>query len=1008
MLRRHHQPAKTLRPTERPAAARVPGATYRLQLNQEFPFSSATKLASYLHDLGITDCYASPLFHAGPESTHGYDICGFDKLNPQLGSSTEFDRFATRLQQLGLGLILDMVPNHMGNDLSNRWWLDVLEHGQSSCYASWFDIDWRPLKSDLHDKVLLPILEDHYSRVLEAGKLKLVFEAGRFSIAYYNRKFPLALACYAHILQRFLEKWCRDARVSSHITEHLTALLEGLNRVDLVSVSQRNELLKIKEQLAQWQSSSTEFREALAVALEEFNGQPGEPSSFNLLHELLHLQHYRLAFWRVGPEEINYRRFFDITSLVSLRMELPEVFEATHKLLFCLLQDQKITGLRIDHPDGLWDPREYCLRLQARFARLILGAERHDDELSNAQQTSSLKAQLPSAHNPRDAPVDIETMPSPSRLYLVVEKILTGEEQLPEDWPVAGTTGYDFLNCLNGIFINPAHESAFDEIYREFTGIHQGFQEWAYAGKKHILQYSLISELRALAHRLKRVAVSTRYGQDFSFGQLHAALSEIIACFPVYRTYVTADSQTISARDSHYVSLALASARARNPAIDSALFDFIQSILQLDFPRDMSRTQDAREFVLKFQQLTGPVTAKGVEDTALYNYNRLVSLNEVGGDSGKFGTTMVEFHNFNRAHAQHWPNSLLATATHDTKRGEDFRARLNLLSEMPTAWRETVKLWGALNRCHKSLVDGQLAPCSNDEYLLYQTLLGAWLPESENAAGLSTLRDRVSAYMLKAIKESKTHTSWTAPHPEYESALKNFVEKILELSSPFLAHFQGFQKTVSFFGVFNSLSQVLLKMTSPGVPDFYQGTELWDFNLVDPDNRRPVNYQLRERLLYELKAKFGCESVARSSFLTKLLQTPESGQVKMFLIWQVLALRKSHSELFECGNYLPLKISGPKKDHICSFARILRDEAAITLAPRLNFGLTGGSKTVPVGASLWKDTTVHLPAGFMHKSLRNVLTGELVHCATLASEQLLQVSEALTTFPGAVLVSRLG
>ncbi|HWI59049.1 MAG TPA: malto-oligosyltrehalose synthase, partial [Bacillota bacterium] len=592
---------------EKAIASHVPGATYRLQFNRQFTFAQAAAIADYLRELGITDCYASPLFQAGPQSTHGYDICGFDQFNPHLGSARAFEEWSAHLQRLGLGLVLDMVPNHMGNDLSNSWWLDVLEKGQASPYGSWFDIEWHPLKADLQNKVLLPVLEDHYARVLEAGKLRLVFERGGFAIGYYERQFPVAPHTYSSLLKQVLTR-CGQEPQTAVILRNLEALVEALSAWETSGESARSEFAKVKDQLGQWYQQVPDFRRHLEATQTAFNGQAGLPRSFDRLHGLLQQQHYRLAYWRVGPEEINYRRFFDITDLVSLRMELFPVFAATHQLVFRLLREGKITGLRIDHPDGLWDPKQYCQRLQAGFGQLIT---------DSGQAAAS----------------------SPTPLYVVVEKILTGDEPLPPDWPVAGTTGYDFLNRLNGLFVNGVNAGAFDQLYEEFTGCPPEFEALVNRSKKLILHTSLISELRALTHRLKSLAVSTRYGQDFTFNQLHTALFEIIAAFPVYRTYVTAETTEVSPTDRGYILQAVRAAKDWNGAMDKAVLEFIQNLLLLQPPDDLDATEQARcrDFVLRFQQLTGPVMAKGLEDTAFYNFNRFISLNEVGGDPGKFG-----------------------------------------------------------------------------------------------------------------------------------------------------------------------------------------------------------------------------------------------------------------------------------------------------------------------------------------------------------------------------------
>ncbi|HYG36774.1 MAG TPA: malto-oligosyltrehalose synthase [Clostridia bacterium] len=948
---------------------RIPLATYRLQFNRRFTFEHASGMVDYLRELGISDCYASPLFKAGPQSTHGYDICGFDQFSPNLGESADFDRFSARLRELELGLLLDMVPNHMGADLSNTWWLDVLEKGQASPYASWFDIDWQPLKSDLHDQVLLPVLEDHYATVLEAGKLKICFENGGFAVAYYERKFPLAPRSYPTVLEQVLAL-CPDGARATDAVISLSAMLSNLKSREATAPVERAEFDQIKRQLLKWYQSSESVTKAMETALQRLNGNPGKPRSFDQLHKLLQEQHYRLAYWRVGPEEINYRRFFDVTDLVSLRMELPEVFQSTHDLIARLVQQGKITGLRIDHPDGLWDPKQYFERLQS---------------ILNGTQP--------------------EGKPSQKPLYVVAEKILTGDEPLPSDWPVDGTTGYDFLNRLNGVFINHQHERLFQELYQEFSGAQCDFRSLVYTSKRHILQLSLISELNALAHRLKGIAIRTRYGLDFTFRQLHEALGELIAAFPVYRTYITEDTQEVSPVDRRHISEAIHAVKHRKPALDSNVIGFIESLLLLETPPDLEDTdrKRCREFVMRFQQLTGPVMAKGLEDTAFYNFNRFVSLNEVGGEPDKFGTDLQGFHAYNQFKAQHWPHALLATATHDTKRGEDVRARLNTLSEIPEVWREIVFRWGQMNRDKKTVIDGQPAPHPNDEYLLYQTLVGAWTAEAEAREGLATFKERVNAYMLKAIKEAKTRTNWTNSNAEYERALLGFVNALLADSSPnpFLEDLKRFQPKIAYFGWLNSLSQTLLKLTSPGVPDFYQGTELWDFSLVDPDNRRPVDYSLRKQMLSDLKAQFHPEPARLRPLLAQMVNEAQTGRIKLYVIWQALEFRRRHRLVLDGGQYLPLFAIGPKQDHVCAFAKVLKRQACITIAPRLVVGLTNAVERLPCGPEVWEGTRLPLPTLEPGAKYRNAFTHEILSPGN--GTEGLNLAEALSVFPVALL-----
>jgi (1->4)-alpha-D-glucan 1-alpha-D-glucosylmutase len=876
---------------------RIPSATYRLQFNRDFTFQQAGEILDYLRDLGISDVYASPLFQAGPQSTHGYDTCCFGKVNPNLGSADDFERLTSALNQRGLGLLLDLVPNHMSATLSNAWWLDVLENGRESPYARFFDIDWRPENPALCDKVLLPVLEDHYGKVLESGKLRLAFQGEKLVVAYHDRNFPVNLSAIAAM---------------------------GI--------------------------------EDPAQLLEHLNGQPGNPRSFDKLDALLQRQHYRLAYWRVAPEEINYRRFFDVTEMVALKMESREVFEHTHQLVFEWLDSGKITGLRIDHPDGLWNPKEYLQRLQR--------------------------------NNPP---------------YVVVEKILSGDEQLPADWPADGTTGYDFLNRANGLFVDAANAAAFDGIYREFTGNCADFATIVRHSRKQVLERSFASELNSLTHRLKDIASLARSGRDLTFLELHRALEELVASFPVYRTYVTENSTEISALDREVIQTAIKLAWQREGMeLHQAAFDFIERLLlmQLGPELDQSACKVAREFMMKFQQLTGPAMAKGLEDTAFYRFNRLVSLNEVGGEPARFGVSPEEFHAANALIVKHWPHTLLASATHDTKRGEDVRARLNVLSEMPVEWRETIARWSQLNRDKKTLAQNAPAPDANGEYLFYQTVVGAWVLGEEN---LPAFRTRVASFMLKAAKEAKVHTSWTEPNVAYEKALEQFVERVLaEENKIFLDDLRRFSQRVAFFGCFNSLSQTLLKITSPGVPDFYQGAELWDLNLVDPDNRLPVDYGTRQRLLSDLQTKFDGVGDAAGDFFSALLRDEAPGAMKLFLIWRALNFRATQRELFDSGDYSPLKAIGKHQTHVCAFERKWSDRAMVVIVPRLVFGLTGGVELPPIG-EVWKDSKVQLPRARAGDLFRNVLTREMVPAIELGGNAAVELCLALKTFPVALL-----
>ena len=940
---------------------RVPLATYRLQLNREFTFRQADELIDYLHELGISDCYASPIYRARSGSGHGYDVCDCTMLNPELGSSEEFARWTDRLRAQGMGLLLDVVPNHMAADSSNPWWWDVLENGLSSTYAGWFDIDWHSPHAQCESRVILPILEDHYFRELESGKLRVVLETDGFSLVYQQHRFPLS-----PVSRRFLQ----DAILHlSSVCEQIEPLLLQINRATRTAKIDRR--VPVGAGIDRWEERSKErdgiagARAEVERALARFNGEPGVASTFDLLHSLLQQQHYRLAYWRLAGQQINYRRFFDVSGLVSMRMELPEVFEATHRLTLELLRERRVTGLRIDHTDGLWNPNQYFDRLQQVFSS--------EDDLSpnpTQQQHTAAKA----GRHSRKAAY--------GALYVVAEKILGKDEDLPSNWRVVGTTGYDFLNQLNGLFINGDNGPALEALYREVTGQDLTFEEAAYAGKKKILQTLMSGDVHALAVQLKSLARQTRYGMDFSLTELQEALTAIVAAFPVYRTYMTEESAAPTPAEAGQIRQALESSSVKSEITDPEVLSFLGGLLNLTSPPDLDTNGRAlcRKFVMRFQQLTGPVMAKGVEDTAFYNFNPFISLNEVGGDPGCFGTSLHAFHDQNIRRAQRWPHSLLATATHDTKRGEDLRARLNVLSEIPDEWGRAVMKWRGLNAGKKTKTNGKLAPSSNDEYLLYQTLIGAWGTGAEREEGRDRFRERVSEYMLKAVREAKSETQWTEPDRSYEEALKRFIGDLLcdSESNSFLDDFMLFQRKVAFFGLFNSLAQIVLKLTAPGVPDIYQGTELWDYHLVDPDNRRPVNYRARRKLLQEMRQKLSQDSVDLVVFLTGLLQNHQNGQIKMYLIWRILRLRAQRKVLFEKGGYAPLLAVGAKKDHICAFMRSSGNESVITVAARLVLTLAQGAHRGALDPAIWQDTALPVASGEAQEQYHDILTQRMI------------------------------
>lgn len=956
-------------------ATHLPRATYRLQFNPDFTFKDAQALVDYLDDLGISDLYASPLFKPRSNSTHGYDVVDYNQLNPTLGTPEDFDALASALRDRDMGILLDIVPNHMGVNTENEWWMDILKHGPSSVYGHYFDIDWRPQNRALDDRVLLPVLSDHYGRVLEAGKIELVYWHGDFYLHYYDHQFPVTPETYAGILQRVHEELIEipaDETVEQELlsiitaTEHLPPYT-ATHRAALTV--RRREQQVIRRRLLALFDGSKAFREAMHRALHVFNGDPDEPASFDELDALLSRQPYRLSYWRVAFDEINYRRFFDINDMAAIRIEDPEVFADTHRLTLRLLAEDKVTGLRIDHPDGLWNPEAYFMRLQEEYVLAKIKLDDVDKESVTAWLAEMARSDDRPAHWP---------------LYALVEKILSETEPLPYSWAVYGTTGYDFLNAVNNLFVNPDHETTFDALYQNFTGRPQTFEEITDQTKKLIMAETLTSEIDARSAELARIVEQNRRYRGFTQNSLAFGMREIVTGLSIYRTYIT-DPSSVTERDRHYITEAVELAKARNRLTPSSIFDFLLNTLLMrnldDFPE--SQRGALRAFVMKFQQFTGPVMAKSVEDTAFYIYNRLLSLNEVGGHPAQFGTEEADFHRHNTT--QTFCYTMLSTSTHDTKRSEDVRARINVLSEIPDEWEHAIQHWAEINEPGKTVVNGAPAPSRNDEYLLYQTLVGAWPDE------LESFRERLITYLHKAINEAKEHSNWINPNEAYAEAVEAFANYILD-NEAFRSAFEPFGQRVAFYGRFNSLAQVLLKLTAPGVPDIYQGNEMWRFSLADPDNRRPVDFEHQRSVLAGLKERAAEDPHKLASALIEEAQT---GAVKLYLIYRALNYRRAHKDLFQDGTYRPIKATGAKAKHICAFVRQSGGAAALVVAPRLVVGLTGGKEIVPVGREVWEDTYLELPGGLGAGSVENAFTGE-----SLASPgEKLAVADILTVFP---------
>ncbi|SCZ63439.1 malto-oligosyltrehalose synthase [Thiohalomonas denitrificans] len=952
---------------------RIPLSTYRLQFNREFTFADAARLVPYLDRLGVSHAYASPYLKARAGSSHGYDIVDHSELNPEIGDGESFHHFVNTLHDHGMGQILDLVPNHMaifGND--NAWWLDVLENGPTSAYAMFFDIDWRPIKEVLRGKVLIPVLGDHYGQVLEDGQLTLEFEVerGEFSVWYWEHRFPIDPATYPVILESGMEDLSGSRSDQNPALQDLQALITSFGHLparwdqsgDRLAERRRDKEIH-KRHLAELCHRAPEIAEYVNACVERFNGTAGKGPSFDALHRLLEQQAYRLAFWQVASDDINYRRFFDINELAGLRQEEPVVFEHTHHLVLQLMQDGSLDGVRIDHPDGLYDPADYYRQLQKAGSRAL---------------------------SPEKTPTVSPVPP----FYLVVEKILGTHEHLPDDWPVHGTTGYDFANLLSGLLVFPDSENELTRLYNRFTGNRREFDELLFEKKKLVIKTQLSSELAVLANMLDQIAQHNRYTRDFTLNGLRNALMVIVASFPVYRTYVSG-STPLKEEDRRYIDWAVAWAKKRSPATDISIFDFAKDVLlgEETMLENEELRRQALAFTMKFQQYTAPVMAKGMEDTAFYVYNRLISLNEVGGDPRRFCLSVSAFHHTNAERLQHWPATMLSTSTHDTKRSEDVRARINVISELPNEWQRHVSRWSRLNRTKKMMVDDESAPSRNDEYFLYQTLVGAWPLHLEDNHGLEAFRGRIRDYMLKAVKEAKVHTSWINPNEEYEKAVVHFVESLLsDTNNRFLSDFQPFVERVSRFGLFNSLSQVTLKLTSPGVPDIYQGNELWEFALVDPDNRHPVDYALRKRLLDDLIGQRPNTNLARD-----LMDHIDDGRIKLFITWRLLTLRRRFPRLFLEGEYTPLATEGAMSEHLCAFAREDRGQWLVVVVPRWFTRLMTDSNR-PTGELVWIDTQVEWP---FKGRFRNWFTDEVFE----TESDRIPAADLIHNFPAAVLIS---
>ena len=1003
MVRSPGMPANTS--PQRGKGLRIPAATYRLQLNAQFRFSDARELIPYLYRLGISDLYASPYFKAREGSLHGYDVFDQNSLNPEIGSAEEFGALTDELKKWNMGQILDIVPNHMCiAGQGNAYWLDVMENGQTSPYARFFDIDWHPVKKELENKVLIPILGDQYGTVLENGELRLSFVEGAFFVSYYDHTLPIIPKTYNHILTLNLEGLKQELSPEAPQFHELMSIVTALRNLppttetDPERIAERyREKEVVKRRIWNLYQNSSAIRGQIDRNVAIMNGTRGDAHSFDLLDALLSEQVYRISHWRVATEEINYRRFFDINSLGAIRMEDPVVFDKTHRLIFSLIKSGQITGLRIDHADGLQDPEDYFKRLQSACFNSICGdvVESQQDADTGDEKSEGVLREMYGRI--------LEADPSYKPLFIIGEKILLKAEKIPEGWPVFGTTGYDYANQVNGLFVDTTQAKVFETLYTRFMHHRIDFQDVVYEKKKLVMQVSMSSEINTLGHYLNGISEQNRNTRDFTLNSLIKSIVEVIAYFPVYRTYI--NSFEVSERDRQYIESAVSRAKRQNRATSTSIFDFIRDVLLLQFPDTMHENHQLMRlnFVKRFQQITGPIMAKGVEDTAFYLYNRLVSLNEVGGSPERFGITLEAFHGQNIERCKSRPLAMLATSTHDTKRSEDVRARINVLSEIPEQWREGLSRWSRQNRRLKMIVDGKPAPSRNEEYLLYQTLVGAWPFCGIEEEEFALFRFRIKEYMLKAMREAKVHTSWINPNSLHEDAVMYFIDSILKDSrhNNFLHDFASFQKLTAACGIFNSLSQTLLKITSPGIPDFYQGNELWDFSLVDPDNRRPVDFRSRVKALDELLRLV--ETAGRRETARQLVASRNDGRIKLYLTQTALNFRRENRTLFEAGRYLPLAAEGARQEHVCAFERSDNNRSVLVVVPLFTSRLMESSDGLPLGADVWQDTRIMLPFETATSLYRDLFTGEVLSLDQEEGRLRLALNRVLAEFPVALL-----
>ncbi|MFH1369384.1 MAG: malto-oligosyltrehalose synthase [Elusimicrobiota bacterium] len=924
----------------------IPRATYRIQFTPKYAFSDAMKILDYLSGLGISHIYASPVLRSRKGSDHGYDMVDPEQIDPELGGEDGFEELARSVREHGMFWLQDIVPNHMAFDTENNMLMDVFENGEHSPYRDYFDIEWKHIYSNMRGRVLAPFLGKFYSECLESGEIRLQYAENGLSINYYSLKFPLKIESYAAVFERNLEKLDQDSGKDNPDFMKYIGNLNLTKNVNQNKESRAEQIKHFKKMMWGLYTESGAVRSFIDGNITELNGKQGDRGSYNELDKLLSEQYYRLSFWKVASEEINYRRFFTVNDLISMRVEKQDVFDRMHVKIFEQIEKGNIHGLRIDHIDGLFDPDTYLNNLRGKN----------------------------------------------KDIYIVVEKILGYDEDLPPEWEVHGTTGYDILNFMNGLFCNGRNQRIFTSLYSKFAEIIPRYEEVVFNRKRLIIGKHMAGNIDNLAQALKNISGSDRYGTDITLYGLKRAFVDVMALFPVYRTYIT--QGRYSEQDRKYIIQAIELSKQKNPGLLYEL-NFIEKFLLMKFDDNVSEEEKAKyiQFIMNFQQYTGPIMAKGLEDTVFYLYNRLVSMNEVGADPVRFGVSRAEFTDFVKRRNGRWKHSLNATATHDTKRGEDVRARLNVLSEMPREFYRRIKTWAKLNKNKKTVLKGIPAPDKNDEYLIYQTLLGTYPFDHED-----DYTERIKQYVIKAVRESKEHTAWIKPDTDYEDACTTFVEKLLDASrgNAFLDDFLPFQKKISELGIYNSLSQAALKIMLPGVPDFYQGTELWDLSLVDPDNRRPVDYAKRIGYLEDIKRR---RIENNGGLLAELLASKNDGRIKLLLVYAALQFRKDNPGLFGEGSYVPVQVVGKKKDNLFAFARHKDGEWALCVVPRLPVSLLGSAEKID--GNVWDDTYIKLPESAPRR-WNNVITANFIESENSA----LYIKNVLAEFPAGLLYSK--